>query len=66
VTLSYLSAEALAPRELLALYLSLPETVGVNELFDGGDAAGVRYEMKGMIGYNGGHYVTWFRTTESD
>jgi hypothetical protein len=36
------------------------------EATPGGPGTHSEYELKGFIGYNGGHYVAWFRTTESD
>ena len=82
VTLSYVSADPLSPTDLLSLLLTLPDTFYLDELFDltdvdtasekeadkkaGKKSLAPMYELKGLIGYNGGHYVTWLRTTESD
>ena len=55
--------------DLMQLYLSLPECMKASDLFDINKSTGpaqANYEFKGFIGFMGAHYVSYFRTLESD
>ena len=66
INLNYNQPDTVTSEDLLQLFLSLPEFLKLSDLLEVKTTKEPTYELKGFIGFMGAHYVSYFRTLDSD
>jgi hypothetical protein len=68
INLSYTNPQGVTPSDLLKVLTAIPNIIRIGDLFDVAkdEDAATEYQFKGMICFLGAHYVSFFRSVDSD